>query len=69
MNAIKIRTRVESDTVCIPELRSMIGKDVEITVIEEAPIRQGDLREFFEAAKNPPVDLDAVMESREISKI
>ena len=39
MNAIKIRTRVESDTVRIPELRSMVGKEVEIIVIEEAPIQ------------------------------
>lgn len=72
MTAIKIRTHLESDTIRIPELEPMIGKDVEInvevSVIEEAAIRQGDLREFFEAAKNPPVDLDAVMEMREISK-
>ena len=69
MNAITIHTHLESDTVHLPELRPMVGKDVEIIVIEKAPLPPGDLREFFEAAKDPPVDLDAVAALREISKI
>ena len=69
MNAIKIHTHLKSDTVHLPELRPMVGKDVEITVREETAVPQSDLSAFFEAAKNPPVDLDAVAELREISKI
>lgn len=35
MNAIRIRKRIDSETVHLPELRSMIGKEVEIIVLEE----------------------------------
>lgn len=38
MNAIRIRTRLESDTPHLPELKPLIGKSVEITVVEEEPI-------------------------------
>ena len=33
-NAVRIRTRVESETLHLPELRPLIGKEVEITVRE-----------------------------------
>jgi hypothetical protein len=35
MNAIHIRTRLESDTLHLPELKPLIGKMVEITVVEK----------------------------------
>lgn len=37
MKTIRIRTKVESDTLHLPELRDLIGKSVEIIVREEAP--------------------------------
>ena len=38
MNAIRIRKRVEPETVRhLPELAPMLGKDVEIIALEEAP--------------------------------
>ena len=37
MNALRIRTRVNSDTLHIPDLKQMIGKDVEIIVLVESP--------------------------------
>jgi hypothetical protein len=37
MNAIRIRTRLESDTPHLPELKPLIGKTVEITVVENEP--------------------------------
>lgn len=37
MNAIHIRTRLESDTPHLPELKTLIGKTVEITVVEYDP--------------------------------
>ena len=64
MSTVRIRRRLESETLTIPELKEMLGKEVDI-VIEEVPVAQGDLSEFFEAAKNPPVDLDAIEELRE----
>jgi hypothetical protein len=35
-NPLRIRTRVDSETLHLPELRALIGKDVEIIVIEDA---------------------------------
>jgi len=35
MKAIKIKTRLESETIRSPELRKLIGKRVEIIILEE----------------------------------
>jgi hypothetical protein len=35
MNAIRIRRKLESDTLHLPELRPLIGREVEIVVSEE----------------------------------
>lgn len=35
MNAIRIRTKLESETLTLPELRPLVGKSVEIIVREE----------------------------------
>ena len=35
MKAIRVRTHLDSDTVHIPELAEMVGKDVEIIVVED----------------------------------
>ncbi len=35
MNAIRIRRKLESDTPHLPELKSLVGKTVEIIVLEE----------------------------------
>jgi hypothetical protein len=69
MNAIKIHTHLDSDTIRLPELRPMVGKDVEIIVIEEASTPKRDLSEFFASAGRGLVDADAVRQLREISKI
>ena len=37
MNALRIRTHVDSDTLYLPDLKQMIGKDVEIIVLVESP--------------------------------
>jgi hypothetical protein len=37
MDALRIRTRINSDTLHIPDLKQMIGKDVEIIVLVESP--------------------------------
>ena len=69
MNAIKIHTHLESDTIRIPELRPMIGKDVEITIREEVPEEYKSLADALKSFDHVPVDLDALAELREISKI
>ena len=35
MNAIRIRKTIDSDTLHLPELKDMIGRTVEIIVLEE----------------------------------
>jgi hypothetical protein len=35
MNLIRIHTRLESETISIPELRPLVGKQVEITICEQ----------------------------------
>ena len=40
MNAIRIRKTIHSDTLHIPELKEMIGRTVEIIVLEE-PVMSG----------------------------
>ena len=43
VRAIRIHTTVESDTLRIPELAALVGKRVEIIVVEEDAARaQGD---------------------------
>ncbi len=36
MNAIRIRKQIDSETIRLPELRGLIGKTVEIIVLEES---------------------------------
>jgi hypothetical protein len=35
MEAIKIKTRINSETIRLPELRKLMGKRVEVIVLEE----------------------------------
>jgi hypothetical protein len=39
MNAIRICNTIESDTLHLPELRALLGRTVEIIVLDEAPVR------------------------------
>src|SRR6266404_3247571 len=41
MNAIRIRKKIDSETLYLPELRPLVGKTVEIIVREEAAIPAG----------------------------
>jgi len=71
MNAVRIRKRVDSDTLHLPELRAMIGKDVEIIVLEEpaAQAASQDLTAVHEAAGKIDLDWDAIEHLRDISKL
>ena len=71
MNAIRIRKHIESDTLVLPELRSLIGKDAEIIVLVDdgtGAANGRDLSAFFEAAERCPVDPEALDELRDASK-
>lgn len=75
MTTIRVTRHLESDTIQIPELAGLIGKDVEITVREELPACSGvpsgksDVRAFLALAGHVSVDPDALWELREASKL
>lgn len=77
MNAIRIRKRIEPEMVRhLPELKEMIGKDVEIIVLEDTPMptekapAPGTSPDttpydaFFELAGTIDYDFDACKELR-----
>lgn len=43
MTTIRITTKLESDTLSLPELRPLVGKTVEIQVREQGPLTLDDL--------------------------
>ena len=49
MNAIRIRKKIDSDTLHIPELQSMMGQEVEIVVQQASPnsVDQVDPQAFW----------------------
>ena len=49
MTAIRIHKQIDSETLHLPEIRPLIGKQVEIIVIEENPVEPG-------RASNGPYD-------------
>jgi hypothetical protein len=51
MELIRIRTKVESETLHLPELRALIGKAVEVVVIELPPATREEV--FSEAVHVP----------------
>lgn len=72
MNAIRIHKRLDSETLHLPELREMIGREVEIIVIEEKPTitpGQGDFSLLEELAGKDVVDPDALEQLRKASMI
>ena len=72
MNAVRVRKHVDSDTLHLPELRPMIGKDVEIIVIEdsEAPRNAApDVQKLRELAGQIDFDYEAFEQLREISTL
>ena len=65
MNAIRIRKRIDSETLHLPELRDMVGKTVEIIVLEEAaggpPFKDPGCFDNLKPRKPPsPEDLEAL---------
>jgi uncharacterized protein (DUF58 family) len=51
MKTIHVRTKVESDTLQLPELRDLIGKPVEVLIVELAPATRDEV--FSEALYTP----------------
>jgi hypothetical protein len=71
MNALRIHTRIDSDTLRLPELRALIGQDVEIIVLATGPVRAGDDRwnALQSAAGKNLVDPNVYREYREFDAL
>ena len=70
MEAIRFFTNVQSDTIRIPELNGLIGRDVEIIVIENQKkgTEQG-LDRFFSLAGAIDIDEESIIYNRQGSRI
>jgi hypothetical protein len=74
MNALRIRRKLDSDTLHLPELRPLLGRTVEIIVLEEeslAGIRpgSGDWAAFDQIAREiTDYDFDGQREQDEVDR-
>lgn len=68
---VTVHRRLDSNTVCIPELQPLIGKDVQIIVIEETrpPMPRPDLTALHKLAGHIDLDYAAIDELRSRSMI
>lgn len=51
MNAIRIRKTLDSETLHLPELRPLLGRSVEIIVLEDDPTVSGGTGDWEAAAR------------------
>jgi hypothetical protein len=59
MNKITIRKTVDSDTLHVPELKSLIGKEIEITIRETAQPLVDRFAILEEIAQQNLIDVEA----------
>ncbi len=71
MKPIRVRKKIESETIHLPELRPLIGKTVEIVVTEEpaAPAAtEKDWEDFFAQGGPVPIDPEIYKQYREFDR-
>jgi hypothetical protein len=51
---IKLRRKLDSETLCLPELKPLIGRTVEITIEERLPETRDEF--YAEAARSPETE-------------
>lgn len=68
MKVTKVRIKVDSEDVHIPELKKFIGKTVEMIITEVKPENR-KMERFFEAAGKIEIDEEAIRQWREVSKL
>ena len=69
MTTITVRRHLDSDTLRIPELEPLVGKDVEITITEQVVRCPANLLEALATFDHMPVDPEAIEELRRTSMI
>ena len=69
MAVIRILTRLESETVHLPEIQPLVGRDIEIIVREQTPARAiaapEKWKEFFARRRGAVVDQKLIDDYRE----
>lgn len=70
MTTIRIRTKVESDTLTLPELKPLVGKSVDIVVTErqDAPPADRWARAAEAVRQLTDYDFDAATDQREYDR-
>jgi hypothetical protein len=71
MNSIRVRKKINSETIYLPELRPLVGKTVEIIVREEpaAPAStEQDWEAWFASAREDRIDADLYKQYREFDQ-
>jgi len=75
MRAIRVYRHVDSETLRLPELRELMGKDVEIVVLEGAerssqqPVERLNYSALAEIAGQDLIEPEAYQKGREASMI
>lgn len=71
METLKIRTHIDSETLHLPQIRPMLGKDVLMVITETSEDKEShpDIEPFFALAGNIKLDIEAIRDIREKSMI
>ena len=70
MEALRLKTYLESDTIHIPNCADFIGKNVEIIILSQADsVKQKNKSAFFELAGKIDIDDYAISQLRKNSMI
>jgi hypothetical protein len=70
MNAIRIKRKIDSETIHLPELKPFFGREVEILILDEASSSTSEVdrwKPLFDIAGNDLIDPDAYKELRAAS--
>ncbi len=67
MKVTKVRLKVDSENIHIPELKKFIGKTAEMVITEVSPEKQ-KMKRFFDAVGKIKIDEEVIREWREVSK-
>ncbi len=73
MKSIRLKRKIDSEILHIPELRRFFGKQIQIIFIEMPTIEEdmpnGNMNDFIALAGNIDIDADAIEQLREASKL
>lgn len=73
METIRLRKKIQSETLHLPELKRLFGKEVEIILMEvpsgSSAKPRGTMDDFISAAGKINIDAEAIAQLRENSKL